>query len=153
MNDSSAAAVKDEPEMHLHESNTTIIPTVSTSASPSPRVLIADDQPAVIQALAFLLKANGISADVSSNPTEVLSRIRERAYDLLLMDMNYDADTTSGAEGLRLVDGVREIDPVLSIVVMTAWSTVDLAVAALQRGASDFIQKPWDNDTALRVMK
>jgi serine phosphatase RsbU (regulator of sigma subunit) len=115
-------------------------------------VLIADDQPSVVDALVLLLKSRGIATDMSSTPTEVLSRLRERHYDLLLMDMNYNADTTSGAEGLHLVQTVRSLDPLLGIVVMTAWSTVEIAVAALQRGASDFIQKPWDNETVARVV-
>lgn len=118
----------------------------------SPRVLIADDQASVSDALAFLLKMRGVQADVVTNPAEVLERVRSRRYELLLMDMNYEQDTTSGEEGLRLVDAVRAIDPALGMVVMTAWSTVEIAVAALQRGASDFIQKPWDNDTAARVI-
>lgn len=127
-------------------------PTLSSARLAPPRVLIADDQQSISEALVFLLKMQGIHTDVVSSPAEVLQRVRERQYDLLLMDMNYEKDTTSGAEGLRLVDAVRNIDPGLGMVVMTAWSTVEIAVAALQRGAADFIQKPWDNDNAARVI-
>src|SRR4051812_48584191 len=133
-----------------------VIAMTSQSALPSrvttPRVLIADDQPSISDALVFLLKIRGVHADVVSSPVDVLQSVTARQYDLLLMDMNYEQDTTSGAEGLRLVDAVREIDPALGVVVMTAWSTVEIAVAALQRGAADFIQKPWDNDHAARVI-
>lgn len=126
-------------------------PTVSTiSAS---RVLVADDQPNVIDALLFLLKAANIGADRASSPEEVLAMVGGGKYDLLLMDMNYARDTTSGEEGLELLHQVKAVDPALSVVVMTAWSTVEIAVASLQHGASDFIQKPWDNDAALRIIE
>jgi sigma-B regulation protein RsbU (phosphoserine phosphatase) len=126
-------------------------PTASTiSAS---RVLVADDQPNVIDALLLLLKAANIAADRASSPEEVLAMVHGGHYDLLLMDMNYARDTTSGAEGLELLHQVKQFDPALSVVVMTAWSTVEIAVASLQHGASDFIQKPWDNDPALRIIE
>jgi sigma-B regulation protein RsbU (phosphoserine phosphatase) len=115
-------------------------------------VLVADDQPNVIDALQFLLKASGIGADRAASPEEVLSKVGNGRYDLLLMDMNYARDTTSGEEGLELLHQVKSADPALSIVVMTAWSTIEIAVASLQHGAADFIQKPWDNDAALRVI-
>ena len=113
---------------------------------------MADDQPNVIDALQFLLKASGIGADRAASPEEVLSKVGNGRYDLLLMDMNYARDTTSGEEGLELLHQVKSADPALSIVVMTAWSTIEIAVASLQHGAADFIQKPWDNDAALRVI-
>jgi sigma-B regulation protein RsbU (phosphoserine phosphatase) len=126
-------------------------PTASTiSAS---RVLVADDQPNVIDALLFLLKAAGIGADRASSPEEVVAMIGGGKYDLLLMDMNYARDTTSGEEGLELLHQVKAVDPSLSVVVMTAWSTIEIAVASLQHGASDFIQKPWDNEAALRIIE
>jgi sigma-B regulation protein RsbU (phosphoserine phosphatase) len=115
-------------------------------------VLVADDQPNVIDALQFLLKTAGIGADRASSPEEVLAKVGAGKYDLLLMDMNYARDTTSGEEGLELLHQVKGADPALSIVVMTAWSTIEIAVASLQHGAADFIQKPWDNDAALRVI-
>jgi sigma-B regulation protein RsbU (phosphoserine phosphatase) len=117
------------------------------------RVLVADDQPSIIDAMLLLLKAAGISADRASTPDEVAALVAAQKYDLLLMDMNYARDTTSGAEGLELLARIKMADPALSVVVMTAWSTVDIAVASLQRGASDFIQKPWDNTAALSIIE
>jgi sigma-B regulation protein RsbU (phosphoserine phosphatase) len=117
------------------------------------RVLVADDQPSIIDAMLLLLKAAGIAADRASTPDEVAALISAQKYDLLLMDMNYARDTTSGAEGLELLARIKMADPALSIVVMTAWSTVDIAVASLQSGASDFIQKPWDNTVALNIIE
>jgi phosphoserine phosphatase RsbU/P len=116
------------------------------------RILVADDQPTIVEALLFLLKAQGIAADQASNPEEVATLVATRSYDLLLMDMNYARDTTSGSEGLELVERIKTVDPALGIVVMTAWSTIDIAVAALQRGASDFVQKPWDNDATIKIL-
>ena len=126
--------------------------TSSPAQMPS-RVLVADDQPSIIDAMLLLLKAAGIGADRASTPDEVAAKIAVEKYDLLLMDMNYARDTTSGAEGLELLNRIKQADPAISIVVMTAWSTVDIAVASLQRGASDFIQKPWDNATALKIIQ
>jgi sigma-B regulation protein RsbU (phosphoserine phosphatase) len=118
------------------------------------KVLIADDQEGIIHALQFLLRTAGMEVHIAHSPNEVLSQIgAERGFDLLLMDMNYGRDTTSGQEGLELVDTIRVRDPHLQIVVMTAWSTIDLAVASLQRGAADFLQKPWDNDIALKIVE
>lgn len=115
-------------------------------------VLVADDQSAITHALQFLLKSNGMDATVADSPEDVLREMNARRYDLLLMDMNYARDTTSGKEGLDLLEQVRQLDPALRVVVMTAWSTIELAVAALQRGAADFIQKPWDNNIALDII-
>jgi sigma-B regulation protein RsbU (phosphoserine phosphatase) len=118
------------------------------------KVLIADDQEGIIHALQFLLKTAGMEVHIAHSPKEVLSQIgTERGFDLLLMDMNYGRDTTSGEEGLKLIDTIRSRDPHLQIVVMTAWSTIDLAVSSLQRGAADFLQKPWENDTALKIVE
>jgi sigma-B regulation protein RsbU (phosphoserine phosphatase) len=117
------------------------------------RVLVADDQPNVIDALELLLKSAGIEADRASSPEEVSGKVRAGSYDLLLMDMNYARDTTSGVEGLQLLSDVKDRDGALSIVVMTAWSTVPIAVAALQKGANDFIEKPWDNSAALKIIE
>jgi sigma-B regulation protein RsbU (phosphoserine phosphatase) len=117
------------------------------------RVLVADDQPNVIDALELLLKSAGIEADRASSPEEVSAKVRDGSYDLLLMDMNYARDTTSGLEGLQLLSDVKNRDGALSIVVMTAWSTVPIAVAALQKGAHDFIEKPWDNAAALKIIE
>jgi serine phosphatase RsbU (regulator of sigma subunit) len=117
------------------------------------RILVADDQEGIIQALQLLLKSAAMEVTVAHSPKEVLQEIAAgRGFDLLLMDMNYGRDTTSGQEGLELIDAIRDRDPHLQMVVMTAWSTIDIAVASLQRGAADFLQKPWDNDTALKIV-
>jgi phosphoserine phosphatase RsbU/P len=120
------------------------------------KVLVADDQEGIIHALQLLLKSGGMEVHVAQSPKEVASRVANGGgggFDLLLMDMNYGRDTTSGQEGLELIDAVRKSDPSLQIVVMTAWSTIDLAVASLQRGAADFLQKPWENETALKMVR
>src|SRR5947209_16062067 len=110
-----------------------------------PRVLIADDQPAVIEALRLLLKGEGFEVKAVASPSDVLEALSRQSFDAALIDLNYTRDTTSGQEGFDLLARVREIDPQLPVVVMTAWGSVEVAVEAMQRGASDFVQKPWDN--------
>jgi sigma-B regulation protein RsbU (phosphoserine phosphatase) len=107
---------------------------------------VGDDVPHICEALALLLKGAGYRVDVANSPGELLGRAREGAYELILMDMNYARDTTSGAEGLDLLDRLQAWNRDVPVIVMTAWSTVELAVQAMQRGARDFITKPWDND-------
>jgi len=109
------------------------------------RVLVGDDLPHIRDALALLLKGAGYRVDVAGSPQELLLRAREGVHELILMDMNYARDTTSGEEGLDLLDGLHSWNPDVPVVVMTAWSTVELAVQAMQRGARDFVTKPWDN--------
>jgi phosphoserine phosphatase RsbU/P len=118
------------------------------------RVLIADDQPAVLDALRLLLKINGYEVQTVRSPAAVLSALAEgaRPFDLLLLDLNYARDTTSGQEGLELVTRVHARDPQLPIVAMTAWSSVPLAVATLREGGADFVEKPWDNDRLLAAV-
>jgi DNA-binding NtrC family response regulator len=117
------------------------------------RVLIADDQQDVLVALRLLLKGAGYAIDAVTSPADVLAAIEQRDYALVLMDLNYARDTTSGEEGLALIPRIRAMDPALPIVVMTAWSTVDVAVEAMKRGARDFVPKPWDNDRLLNVVR
>ena len=118
------------------------------------RVLVADDQPDVLEALRLLLKPHGCRVRAVSSPAAVLAAIGEAApaYDLLLMDLNYARDTTSGDEGLELVARVKALDPHLPVVVMTAWSTVSLAVATMREGVGDFVQKPWENARLLEIV-
>src|SRR5687768_8323895 len=106
------------------------------------RVLVADDQPDVLAALQLLLELHGFSVEMASSPAGVLAALGGGSFDVLVMDLNYARDTTSGNEGLELVARVRALDPALPIVVMTAWSTVPLAVATMRRGVGDFIEKP-----------
>ncbi len=117
------------------------------------RVLLADDQQDVVDALRLLFKGEGIETGLALSPETVLSELRAEEYDLVLMDLNYTRDTTSGQEGLSLLSEVLRLDPLLPVVVMTAWGTVELAVEALQRGAKDFVQKPWENDRLIRIVR
>lgn len=109
------------------------------------QVLVADDQLDVHEALRLLLKAEGYRVEAVTSPNEVLDRLRGKDFDLLIMDLNYSRDTTSGEEGLELLGRVRALNSELPIVVMTAWASIELAVEAMRRGAQDFIQKPWEN--------
>jgi phosphoserine phosphatase RsbU/P len=120
--------------------------------SASPRVLIADDQIHVLDALQLLLKSHGYQIETASHPDRVLQALAERPFDVVLMDLNYTRDTTAGGEGLELVSQIRAIDKSIPLVVMTAWSNVDLAVEAMRRGASDFVQKPWQNRQLLEKL-
>ncbi|HEY4492015.1 MAG TPA: sigma-54 dependent transcriptional regulator, partial [Acidobacteriota bacterium] len=119
----------------------------------SPRILIADDQPDVREAPRLLLKSEGYHTDSVNSPRALLKALEENDYDVLLMDLNYTRDTTSGKEGLDLLTRLQSIDSTLPVVVMTAWGSVELAVEAMQRGARDFLQKPWDNQRLLTILK
>ncbi len=110
------------------------------------RILVGDDQPAVLEAIRLLLKGSGHQTEVVDSPGALLRAASAKAFDVILMDMNYSRDTTSGEEGLALLDKLMlDADRKAPVIVMTAWSNVDLAVEAMRRGASDFVQKPWDN--------
>src|SRR5215469_12710554 len=111
---------------------------------PAMRALIADDQRDVTEALRLLLKREGYQTEAVNSPEAVLKQLSASEYDLLLMDLNYTRDTTSGAEGLDLLGRVRAVDSSLPVVVMTAWGNIPLAVEAMRRGAQDFVEKPWD---------
>ncbi|MGZ5553548.1 MAG: sigma-54-dependent transcriptional regulator [Chthoniobacterales bacterium] len=117
------------------------------------RILIADDQPDVLEALRILLKGEGHQTDAVTSLAGVFQALEKRDYALLLMDLNYTRDTTSGQEGLEVIPKIQAIDNTLPIVVMTAWATIDLAVDAMKRGARDFIPKPWDNERLLAVVR
>jgi len=116
-------------------------------------ILIADDQPDILQALRFLLKAEGFSVDTVSSPGGVLSAIERKDYDVVLMDLNYTRDTTSGREGFDLLSRIRLLDATLPVVVMTAYSSVEGAVEAMRGGARDYIEKPWDNARLSATLK
>jgi DNA-binding NtrC family response regulator len=118
-----------------------------------PRILIADDQADVLAALSLLLKGERFQIESASSPEGVLRTIDTHEFDVILIDLNYARDTTSGSEGLDLLSRIRAADPMLPVVVMTAWGSVDLAVEAMRRGARDFIQKPWDNARLLAVLR
>jgi len=117
------------------------------------RVLIADDQPDIREALRMLLKTEGCEIVTASSPSAVLQAIEKNVFDVLLMDLNYTRDTTSGVEGLDLLSRIQSIDSTLPVVVMTAWGSVDLAVEAMRRGARDFLTKPWENERLLSILR
>ena len=126
--------------------------TVSPGSAPI-RVLIADDQADVLEALRLLLKAEAFEIETASSPAGVLHRVEESDFDVVLMDLNYTRDTTSGREGLDLLGRLRELDATLQVVVMTAWGSVEGAVEAMRRGARDYVEKPWDNERLLAMLR
>jgi phosphoserine phosphatase RsbU/P len=117
------------------------------------RVLVADDQPDVLEALRWLLTGEGYEPEFVSSTDAVLERLRAHSFDLLLMDLNYTRDTTSGREGLELIPHVRTHDPSMPIVVMTGWGSVDTAVEAMRLGAKSFVQKPWEDVALLEILQ
>src|SRR5216117_746567 len=119
----------------------------------SPRLLIADDQPDVLEALKLLLKGEGFEVETAASPRGVLAAVEARDFDAILMDMNYARDTTSGAEGLDLLSRVQALEGAPPIVVMTAWASIDGAVEAMRRGARDYVEKPWDNRRLLTTLR
>ena len=127
---------------------------MSSPTDPTPaRVLVADDQPDVLEALRWLLTGEGYVPQVVSSTDAVMERLRAEPFDLLLMDLNYTRDTTSGREGLELISRVRSHDSSLPIVVMTGWGSIDTAVEAMRRGARSFVQKPWEDVTLLEILQ
>lgn len=116
-------------------------------------MLIADDQPDVLEALRLLLSQHGLTLRLVTSPAAVLDEVRTSTWDVVLMDLNYVRDTTSGAEGLQLLASVRALDPELPVVVMTGWGNIDLAVAAMHEGAKSFVQKPWDNGALVQILQ
>jgi DNA-binding NtrC family response regulator len=121
--------------------------------SNAPRILIADDQPDILEALRFLLKGEGYLIEAADSPPAILEAVKVREFSAILMDLNYTRDTTSGAEGLDLLAKIQALDSTLPVIVMTAWGSVELAVEAMRRGARDFIQKPWDNPRLLSIIR
>lgn len=116
------------------------------------RVLVGDDQQDVLEALRLLLKGAGHRAVTVDSPNALLAAARADDFDLILMDLNYARDTTSGQEGLDLLASLQAQHNAAPIVVMTAWGSIDLAVEAMRRGAADFVQKPWDNARLLATL-
>jgi DNA-binding NtrC family response regulator len=126
---------------------------VQSRQSTRTRILVADDQADIREALRLLLKGEGFDTETVASPSAVLSALEAREFDALLMDLNYARDTTSGQEGLDLLSNIRAKDSTLPIIVMTAWGSLELAVEAMRRGAKDFIQKPWENARLLAILK
>jgi phosphoserine phosphatase RsbU/P len=121
--------------------------------SSPPRTLIVDDQPDVLEALRLLIKGEGWLTEAVTSPAGALSALEARDYDLLLMDLNYARDTTSGEEGLDLIARIRALDDTLPVVAMTAWGSIELAVEAMRRGVRDFVLKPWENARLLDTLR
>ncbi|MDB6166691.1 MAG: zraR 4, partial [Lacunisphaera sp.] len=121
---------------------------------PAPhRILVADDQPDVLEALRLLLKAEGYQIETAKSPAAVLKAVEARDFALAIIDLNYARDTTSGQEGLDLLAKLQTADSTLPVVVMTAWASVEVAVEAMRRGAKDFVTKPWENPRLLAIVK
>jgi sigma-B regulation protein RsbU (phosphoserine phosphatase) len=127
--------------------------STSPGNSRHPRILIADDQPDVLEALRLLLSQYDYALQLVTTPVTVLDQLRLGTWDLLLMDLNYSRDTTSGREGLELLRAARAIDATLPVVAMTAWGNIELAVEAMRSGAQSFVQKPWDNAELVQVLQ
>ncbi|MGA8085877.1 MAG: sigma-54 dependent transcriptional regulator [Terracidiphilus sp.] len=117
------------------------------------RVLVADDQPHILEAVELLLEPQGMHVDCVRSPQLLLEALGQADYDVLLIDLNYTRDTTSGQEGLDLLARLQEIDPRMPVIVMTAWGNIDLAVESIKRGARDFIQKPWENERLISLVR
>jgi DNA-binding NtrC family response regulator len=127
---------------------------MSNGGSPDTQtILIADDQRDVREALRLLLTDQGYPVALAESPKEVIETVREGGVALALLDLNYARDTTSGKEGLSLLEELRGLDPELPMVAMTAWGSVDLVVAAMRSGACDFIEKPWDNTRLSTIIR
>ncbi len=125
---------------------------MSETPKSQPRVLVADDDTDVLAALRLLLRGEGFEVDTATSPALALAALEARDFDAALLDLNYARDTTSGHEGLDLLERIRTLDPTLPVVVMTAWGSVEGAVAAVRRGARDYVQKPWDNVRLLQTL-
>jgi sigma-B regulation protein RsbU (phosphoserine phosphatase) len=148
-----ARVIKEHNMLCQTENPVMALPALELHGIPErPRILVAEDQTDVVMALHLLLKRNGYEAEFVKCPEDALEALRNRPFDAALLDLNYSRDTTSGSEGLELVAQALAIDSTLAVVVMTAWSSVELAVKAMHRGACDFVQKPWDNAQLLSVL-
>ncbi len=147
------SSTSNEPRQAAFARSLLAAPYFMPTQSQSPRILVADDQADVLEALRLLLKAEGFLIDTANSPAGVLRAVEEHDFDAILIDLNYTRDTTSGAEGLNLLTRLRQVDGTLPVVVMTAWGSVEQAVEAMRHGARDYIEKPWDNDRLLATMR
>ena len=130
-----------------------IQPLVPASSSNRPRVLAADDQQDVLEAIELLLRPQGYEVEAARSPALVREALATGSFDSVLIDLNYTRDTTSGREGLDLLSEIVALDSTTPVIVMTAWGNIGLAVEAMRRGARDFIQKPWENERLLAILR
>jgi DNA-binding NtrC family response regulator len=133
--------------------NDVIIPAALARTATAPRILAADDQQHILEAIELLLKPQGYQIDTVASPELVREALASEQYDAVLIDLNYARDTTSGREGLDLLSEIVRQDSTLPVIVMTAWGNVELAVEAMRRGARDFIQKPWENERLVSILR
>ena len=119
----------------------------------APRILVADDQPDIVEAFRLLLNPEGYVVESANSPGAAIRAVGASQFDLVLIDLNYTRDTTSGAEGVSLLEQLHAFDSTLPIVVMTAWASIDLVIETMQKGARDFIQKPWENARVLATIR
>src|SRR5271163_5287430 len=133
--------------------NAMTLESTTETAKTQPRVLIADDQPDILEALRLLLKGHGYVTESVTSPAAIIESLTNKQFDLVLMDLNYARDTTSGREGLDLLAQLQAVDGAPPIVVMTGWATVGLAVEAMQRGVGDFVEKPWVNSRLVEILE
>ena len=129
------------------------VPASPTKTAHAPRILAADDQQHILDAIELLLKPQGYTVETARSPVLVREGLASGSYDAVLIDLNYTRDTTSGREGLDLLSEIVALDSTLPVIVMTAWGNVDLAVEAMRRGARDFIQKPWENERLVSILR
>ena len=127
--------------------------TETIKAPEAPRILVADDQADVREAVRLLLKGEGYRIETVASPQGVIEELASGEFDILLIDLNYTRDTTSGEEGLDLLSKIQDYDSTLPVIVMTAWGSVNIAVEAMRRGARDFIQKPWENERLISILR
>jgi DNA-binding NtrC family response regulator len=129
------------------------LPAVLTKTGNPPRILAADDQQHILEAIELLLKPQGYRVDTVCSPELARDALASASYDAVLIDLNYTRDTTSGREGLDLLSEIVALDSTLPVIVMTAWGNVELAVEAMRCGARDFVQKPWENERLLSILR
>ena len=132
---------------------TSVAAPIKRSQERPPRVLAADDQQHILDAIEILLRPQGYQVETARSPALAREALATASYDALLIDLNYTRDTTSGQEGLDLLSEIVALDSTIPVIVMTAWGNVALAVEAMRRGARDFIQKPWENERLLTVLR
>ena len=135
------------------QANTRDAATEARDRQRTGRVLAADDQPHILEALELLLRPAGFAVDTAKSPAAVRESLASEFYDAILIDLNYTRDTTSGQEGLDLLSEIVALDSNIPVIVMTAWGNVGLAVEAMRRRARDFIQKPWENERLLAILR